>query len=71
MAFRLGGDLVGMSTVPEVVVARHMGMEVFGLSVAGNIAAGLNYGPLPESEGSPQLAANFARLLTAVVKEIA
>ena len=70
LAFRLGGDIVGMSTVPEVIVARHVGMEVFGLSQAGNVAAGLCAGPLPD-HGRPELAANFEKLLAAVVAAIA
>ncbi len=50
-AFRaLGATLVGMSTVPETLVARHMGMEVLGLSCVTNLAAGLGAAKLSHEE---------------------
>ena len=50
-AFRtLGADLVGMSTVQETIVARHMGMEVLGVSCVTNMAAGIQKEPLSHEE---------------------
>ena len=50
-AFRaLGATLVGMSTVPETIVARHMGIEVLGISCVTNLAAGLGATPLSHEE---------------------
>ena len=47
---RLGGDAVGMSTVPEAIVARQCGLKVAGLSCISNLAAGIQKHPLSHAE---------------------
>ncbi len=46
----IGADLVGMSTVPEVIVANHMGIQVLGISVVTNLAAGMSGEKLSHKE---------------------
>jgi purine-nucleoside phosphorylase len=74
-AFRtLGADLVGMSTVHEVIVARHMGIEVLGLSVVTNMAAGVLDQPINHEEVmeiGQHIAAQFTNLLTALIPQLA
>lgn len=74
-AFRtLGADLVGMSTVHEVIVARHMGIEVLGLSVVTNMAAGVLEQPINHEEvmeTGRRIAGQFTGLLTALIPQVA
>jgi len=46
----MGADLVGMSTVHEVIAARHVGAEVLGLSLVTNLAAGLGHDALDHAD---------------------
>lgn len=74
-AFRtLGADLVGMSTVHEVIVARHMGLDVLGLSLVTNMAAGvvdevINHEEVMEI--GRRVEAQFTSLVKALVPQVA
>ena len=50
MVRTIGGDLVGMSTVLEAIAAREAGMEVLGVSLVTNLAAGISGEPLNHEE---------------------
>jgi purine-nucleoside phosphorylase len=74
MLDRLGADVVGMSTVPEVIVARACGVPVLGISLVTNAAAGISPTPLSHDEVIAAGAAardRFARLLRGVLRALA
>ena len=69
----LGGDAVGMSTAPEVVVASHCGMEVLGLTLLSNMAGGILAQPLSEQEVLDAAAAakeKFSGLVRACLRKM-
>jgi purine-nucleoside phosphorylase len=69
----LGADAVGMSTVPEAIVARHMGLEVLGISCITNMAAGISDEPINHEEvmaTGDRVRETFAELLRRVIGAI-
>ncbi|WP_336646742.1 purine-nucleoside phosphorylase [Microbacterium sp. USHLN186] len=73
MAKRIGGDIVGMSTALEAIAAREAGMEILGLSLITNLAAGIQQTPLSHAEvieagraAGPVISALLARVIEAL-----
>src|SRR6185295_17523951 len=69
----IGADAVGMSTVPEAIVARHMGLEVLGISCISNAAAGVLPQPLNHDEVmdvARRVQGAFASLLEGIIERV-
>jgi purine-nucleoside phosphorylase len=73
MLRNFGADAVGMSTVPEAIVARHMGMKVLGISCITNMAAGMSDEPINHEEvmeTGARVRATFSQLLRRIITKL-
>jgi xanthosine phosphorylase len=73
MVQKLGGDAVGMSSVPDCIIARHCGLRVVGCSCITNMGAGLSDEKLSHAhtlENAARAAGNFEKLVAAFVKRL-
>jgi len=69
----IGADAAGMSTVPEVIAARHLGLKVLGVSCITNLAAGMTSQPLSHDEvieAGIKVREKFSRLIKGIIQEV-